>query len=159
MASPQADQDGVNLRTLQASETHVLEQAVAADDTVLSDVIANHANILNRDMRTKRLNLDPQVTAKKNFSMGGQYHISGLPDRTIEHEAVNLRTMNRNVLKEIRVDNLLEAQKYLRLEGQNQMVSDLQMNDHKIVRLADATVPADGVNKKNTGCCSKIAEI
>ena len=50
-------------------------------------------------------------------------------------------------MKEIRVNNL-EAQKYLRLDGQNQMVSDLQMNDHKIVRLADATEPADGVNKK-----------
>jgi len=42
----------------------------------------------------------------------------------------------------------LEAQKYLRLDGQNQMVSDLQMNDHKIVRLADATEPSDGVNKR-----------
>jgi len=28
------------------------------------------------------------------------------------------------------------------------MVSDLRMNDHKIVRLADATAPADGVNKR-----------
>jgi len=28
------------------------------------------------------------------------------------------------------------------------MVSDLQMNDHKIVRLLDATAPADGVNKR-----------
>jgi len=42
----------------------------------------------------------------------------------------------------------LEAQKYLRLDDQNQMISDLQMNDLKIVRLADATAPADGVNKK-----------
>ena len=41
-------------------------------------------------------------------------------------------------MNEIRANNLLEAQKYLRLDGQNQMVSDLQMNDHKIVRLADA---------------------
>jgi len=51
-------------------------------------------------------------------------------------------------LNEIRVNNLLESQKYLRVDGQNQMVSDLQMNDHKIVRLADATAPADGVNKR-----------
>jgi len=65
-----------------------------------------------------------------------------------EHEAVNLRTLNRNVLNEIRANNLLESQKYLRLDGQNQMVSDLLMNDHKIVRLADATAPADGVNKR-----------
>ena len=28
------------------------------------------------------------------------------------------------------------------------MVSDLQINDHKIVRLTDATAPADGVNKR-----------
>jgi len=94
------------------------------------------------------LNLGPQGTATKNFSMGGQYHIAGLPDPTLEHEVVNLRTLNQKVLKEIRVNNLLEAQKYLRLDGQNQMVSDLQMNDHKIVRLADTTAPADGVNKR-----------
>ena len=42
----------------------------------------------------------------------------------------------------------MESQKYLRLDGKKQLVSDLQMNDHKIVRLADATAPADGVNKK-----------
>ena len=101
MASPQADQDGVNLRTLQASETHVLEQAVAADDTVLSDVIANHANILNRDIRAKSLNLDLQGTATRNFSMSGQYHIAGLPDPTLEHEAVNLRTLNQKVLMKL----------------------------------------------------------
>ena len=51
-------------------------------------------------------------------------------------------------MNEIEVNNLLEAQKYLRRDGQNQMVSDLQMNDHKIVKLANATAPADGVNKK-----------
>ena len=94
------------------------------------------------------MNLDPQGTATKNFSMGEQFHIAGLPDPTIEHEAVNLRTLNRKVLNEIRVNNLLESQKYLRLDRQNQMVSNLQMNNHKIVRLADATVPADGVNKR-----------
>ena len=80
--------------------------------------------------------------------MGEQFHIAGLPDPTLEHEAVNLRTLNRKVLNEIRVDNLLESQKYLRLDGQNQMVSDFQMNDRKIVILADATAPADGVNKR-----------
>jgi len=90
------------------------------------------------------LNLDPQGTATKNFSMGGQYHIPGLPDPTLEHEAVNLRTLNR----EIRSNNLLEVQKYFRLDGENQMVSNLQMNDHKLVGLADAFRPTDGVNKK-----------
>ena len=80
--------------------------------------------------------------------MGGQYHIAGLPDPTLEHEAVNLRTLNRKILNEIEVNNLLEAQKYLRLDGQNQMVSDLQMNDRKLVGFAEATAPADGVNKR-----------
>ena len=80
--------------------------------------------------------------------MGEQYHIAGLPDPTFEHEAVNLRTLNQKVLKEIRKKNLPEALKYLRLDGQNQMVSDLQMNDHKLVGLADTVMPTDGVNKK-----------
>jgi len=119
-----------------------------AANTAVGDAITNHANILNRDIRTKSLSLGPQGTATKNFSMGGQYHIAGLPDPTLEHEAVNLRTLNRKVLKEIRASNLLEAQKYLRLDGQNQTVSDLQMNDHNLVGLADAVMPTDGVNKK-----------
>ena len=51
-------------------------------------------------------------------------------------------------MKEIEVNNLLEAQKYLRLGGENQMVSNLQMNGHKLVGLADANTPTDGVNKK-----------
>jgi len=80
--------------------------------------------------------------------MGERYHIAGLPDPTLEHEAVNLRTLNRKILKEIRTNNQLESLKYIRLDGQNQIVSDLQMNDHKIIRLADATAPADGVNKR-----------
>ena len=58
------------------------------------------------------------------------------------------RTLNRKVLKEIEVNNLLEAQKYLRLDGENQMVSDLQMNDRTLVSLADAVIPTDGVNKR-----------
>jgi len=51
-------------------------------------------------------------------------------------------------LKEIEVNNLLESQKYLRLDGENEMVSDLQMNYHKRVGLADVVTPTDGVNKK-----------
>jgi len=116
------EQDVVNLRTLQVSATSVLEQATAAANTAVGDAITNHANILNRDIRTKSLNLDPQGTATKYFSVGKQYHIAGLPDPTLEHEAVNLRTLNRKVLNEIRVNNFLESQKYLRLDGQNQMV-------------------------------------
>jgi len=80
--------------------------------------------------------------------MGEQYHIVGLLDPTLEHEAVNLRTLNRKVLRVIRANNLLEAQKYLRLDGENQMVSDLQMNDHELVGLVDAVTPTDGVNKR-----------
>jgi len=119
-----------------------------AGDTGVGDAVAKHAEILNRDIRTKSLNLYPQGTATKDFSMGGQHHIVGLPDPTLEHEAVNLRMLNRKVLNEIRANNLLEAQKYLRLDGQNQMVSDLQMNDHKIVRLADANSLRSDMNKR-----------
>jgi len=43
MANPQTDQDGVNLRTLQASVASV----TSAADTVVSNVITNHANTLN----------------------------------------------------------------------------------------------------------------
>jgi len=148
VGNPHEEQDVVNLRTLQASATSVLEQATAAANTAVGDAITNHTNILNRDIRTKSLSLDPQGTATKNFSMGEQYHIAGLPDPTLEHKGVNLRTLNRKFLKEIKVNNQLESLKCLRLDGQNQIVSYLQMNDHKIVRLADATAPADGVNKK-----------
>jgi len=148
VGDPREEQEVVNLRTLQASESSVLEQATTAADTAVGDAITNHANILNRDIRTKSLNLDPKGTATKNFSMGGQCHIAGLPDPTLQHEAVNLRTLTRKVLKEIEVNNLLEAPKYLRLDGENQMVSDLLMNDHKLVGLADAVTPTDGVNKK-----------
>jgi len=79
--NPQTDQDGVNLRTLQAS--------VPSVTSAVSDA--------NREIRTKSLNLDSQGTATKNFSMGGQYDIAGLPDPTLEHEAVNLRTLNREI--------------------------------------------------------------
>jgi len=147
VGDPREEQDAVNLRTLQASATSVLQEATAAADTAVSDAVTNHANILNRDIRTKSLNLSPQGTATKNFSMGGEYHIVGLPDPTLKHKAVNLRTLNRKVLKEIGVNNISEAQKYLRLDGENEMVSDLQMNDHKLVGLADAVMPTDGVNK------------
>ena len=110
IGNPHEEQDAVNLRTLKASATSVLEQATAAADTAAGDAITNHANILNRDIRTKSLKLDPQGTATKIFSMGEQYHIVGLPDPTVEHQAVNLRTLNRKVLNGIEVNNLLEAQ-------------------------------------------------
>ena len=122
VGNPHEEQDVINLRTLQASATSVLERATTVANTAVGDAIINHANILNRHIRTKSLNLDPQGTATKNFSMGEQYHIVGVPDQALEHDAVNLRTLNRNVLNEIRVNNLLESHKYLRLDGLNQMV-------------------------------------
>jgi len=112
------------LRTLQDSATSVLHTAA---DTAVGDAVANHAEILNPDIRTKSLDLDPQGIATKNFSMGEQYHIVGLLDPTLEHEAVNLRTLNRKVLREIRANNLLQAQKYLRLDGENQMITNLSV--------------------------------
>ena len=36
----------------------------------------------------------------------------------------------------------------MRPGGENQIVSDIQMNHHKVVGLADAVAPTDGVNKK-----------
>ena len=41
VANQQTDQDGVNLRTLQASATSVLEQATAAVNTAVGDAITN----------------------------------------------------------------------------------------------------------------------
>jgi len=95
IGDPHEEQDVVNLRTLQASESSVLEQATVAANTAVGDASTNHAYILNRDIRTISLNLDPQGTATKNFSIGGQYRIAGLPDPTLEHEVVNLRKLNR----------------------------------------------------------------
>jgi len=107
VGDPLEEQHVVNLRTLEASEACVLQKVTEAADTVVGDAIAKHAKILNRDIRTKILNLGPQGTATKNFSMGGEYHIAGLPVPTLEHEAVNLRTLNGKVLNEIRANNLL----------------------------------------------------
>ena len=137
VANPQTDEDGVNLRTLQASATSVLEQATVAANKAVGDAITNHTNILNRDIRAKSLNLDPHRKATRNFSMGEQYHIVGLPDPTVDHEAVNLRTLNRKI-----------EERSMRPGGENQIVSDIQMNHHKVVGLADAVAPTDGVNKK-----------
>jgi len=65
VGDPCEEQDVLNLRTLQASESSVLEQATSAADTAVGGAITNHANILNRGIRTKSLNLDPQGTATK----------------------------------------------------------------------------------------------
>jgi len=62
-------------------------------------------------------------------------------------------------MREIDVNNQLEALKYLRLDGENQVVSDLQMNSHKIVGLSDANVPTDGVNLRTQDATVKSLAI
>ena len=90
VGNPCEEHDAVNLQTLQAS-TSVLEQATAATNTAVGNAITNHANVLNRDIRTKSLNLDPQGKARRNFSMGEQYHIVGLPDPTLSRLSISER--------------------------------------------------------------------
>jgi len=75
--NPLVEQDAVNLRTLQASATSILEEATAVADTAVGDAITNHANILNRDISTKSLNLGPQGTATKNVSWVGNIILLG----------------------------------------------------------------------------------
>jgi len=101
VGNPHEEQEAVKLQTLQASGARVLQEATSEADTVDGDAITNHANILNREIRTKSLNLGPQGTATKTFSVGGQYHVAGLPDPILEHEAVNLRTLNQKFLDKL----------------------------------------------------------
>ena len=70
VGNPHKEQDAVNLQTFQASAASVLEQATTAADTAVGNVVENHAEILNQDIRTKSLNLSPQGTTKKNFQHG-----------------------------------------------------------------------------------------
>jgi len=94
------------------------------------------------------LNLNPEGIATKYFSMGGEYHIVGLPDPQLKDEAVNLQTLNRKIQSELEINNQLESLKYLIHDGQKQMVSDLSMNNHKIVLLSSPKMPNDAVNTK-----------
>jgi len=80
--------------------------------------------------------------------MGGEYHIVGLPDPQLKDEAVNLQTLNRKIQSELEINNQLESLKYLIHDGQKQMVSDLSMNNHKIVLLSSPKMPNDAVNTK-----------
>jgi len=122
----------------------VLEQATAAANTAVGDVITNHANIFNRDIRTKSLELDPQGIATKNFSMGEQYHIAGLPDPIFEHEAANLRILQTVISQ----NNMRELSKYLRHDGSSEPTNDLTMSDNPITNLANPTSPKDVATKK-----------
>jgi len=93
--NPRTKQDGVNLRTIHASEMRVLEQATSAADTTVSDVIRNHANILNREIQVKSLNLSPDGSTGKSLNTSGN-RIVGLSDAETKSEAVNLRTLKEN---------------------------------------------------------------
>jgi len=127
-----------------SSETDILQQA----DVTISDAVRNHANILDRQIITKSLNLKPEGIATKYLSMGGQYHIVGLPDPQLQDETINLKTLNRKIQSELEINNQLESLKYVRLDVQNQMVSNLSMNNHEIVSLSPPTMSDHAVNKQ-----------
>ena len=76
----------------------VLEQANAAANTAVSEAIRNHANILNREIRTKSLDLLPDGSTEKNINMNS-HRIIGLKDADpeTESEAANLQTLNRKI--------------------------------------------------------------
>jgi len=80
--------------------------------------------------------------------MGGQYYIVGLPDPQLQDEAINLKMFNRNIQSEIEINYQLESLKYLRRDDQNQIISDLSMNNHKIVLLSPQTMSDHAVNKQ-----------
>jgi len=68
--------------------------------------------------------------------------------RQLENEVVNFRRLKRKIHSELEINNQLESLNYLRLDGQIQMVSDLSMNNHKIVLLSPPTMPDHAVNTK-----------
>jgi len=53
--------------------------------------------------------------------------------------------MKRKFLREIEVNNNLEAQKHLRFDDENQMIANLQMNGNRIIGLADTLEESDTV--------------
>jgi len=77
VGNPREEQDAVNFRTLQDSATSVLEQATATANTAVGNAVANHAEILNRDIRTKSLDLDPQGIATKILAWVNNITLSG----------------------------------------------------------------------------------
>jgi len=72
-----------------------------------------------------------------------------VPDPRDGGDVVNLQTLNRKILSEIEVNNLLEALKYLRLDGENKMIANLQTNNNRIVGLGNPVESTDGVNKRS----------
>lgn len=62
--------------------------------------------------------------------------LNSVPDPQNGNSAINRETMNIKIHSEIE-KNQLEALKYLRRDGQNQVIEILQLNNNRIVALAD----------------------
>ena len=73
--------------------------------------------------------------------------ITNVPDPHDDNDSVNLHALNTNILEEVEVNNQLESLKYLRRDGENQTVVNLQMNGNKIVELTDVVEAADNANQ------------
>jgi len=85
--------------------------------------------------------------ATKHVNMNNN-KIINIPDTHDKNDEVSLEMLNRKTMSEVEVNNLLEALKYLRLDGENEMVTNLQMNNNKIAGLDNPVEPSDGVNKR-----------
>jgi len=59
---------------------------------------------------------------------------------------INLQALNRKIQREIVVNNLLESQKYLQLDGKNQVVENLYLNGNIILDLGYPVEETDGAN-------------
>lgn len=104
-----------------------MEQATTAVDTIVNDRIQNHG-----------------IVVENTVSQA----LTNVPNPENENSAVNLETMNRKTHSEIEINNQLEALTYFRLDGENKMVSILQMNNNRIVSLAVPEDPSHAVNLK-----------
>jgi len=65
-------------------------------------------------------------------------------------DAPNLQTLKRKMLSEIEVNNPLKALKYQRLDGENQTVAKLQMNNNEIVGLSNPVEPPERCKQKRS---------
>jgi len=82
------------------SKTEIL----SAVDTIVNDGIQKRNIILDREIRTKSLDLPPYGSSTKSINMNN-HKIIGLPDPETESEAVSLGTLNRKILSEIEINN------------------------------------------------------
>jgi len=106
-------------------------------------------NIFDRKIRTKTLNMGLNGATK---ILNVNHHKTiNVPDPEGQNGAVILQMLNRKILKEIEVNNQLESQRYLKLNGSSQMAGNLQLNNNKIVRLSDATAPNRWREQENFG--------